>query len=375
MVEAAVLGNHDDAAVHPERVEAFNPDAARAARWTASQLTREHRDYLRALPLSVAWKGARLVHASPEDPESWNYVFRPVEAVREMAACAEPLCFVGHSHVPGTFELKGARATYTRDPSSPPRASGATWSWCRAWASRATATRARATCCGTTKRGRSSTSGSNTISSARWTASSRPGCRATWPSGCAGASDGEGRGANVTARVSTLGHWESYWKGHRQDIDDTYSTGGRLVREVLADGPVAGHIVMEIGAGSGRDLLELVRQGARGIVLDYSPASLSLVKDQAKAQGLSVMFVQADATRMPFRDGAIDIFSTRTARAFDPRPLLARTRASRVPAAACSWTCRRLAPHTLMKNGLILVNRWFAGRRRSSRSATWSGSC
>jgi ubiquinone/menaquinone biosynthesis C-methylase UbiE len=108
-------------------------------------------------------------------------------------------------------------------------------------------------------------------------------------------------------RVSTLDHWESYWKGHQQDIDDTYSTGGRLVREVLADGPVAGKLVMEIGAGSGRDLLELARLGARGVVLDYSPASLALVKQQAISQAIPVMFVQADATRMPFRDGAIDI--------------------------------------------------------------------
>jgi diadenosine tetraphosphatase ApaH/serine/threonine PP2A family protein phosphatase len=115
-VEAAVLGNHDDAAIHPDRVEAFNPDAARAARWTASQLTREHGDYLRALPLSVAWRGVRLVHASPRDPQLWNYVFRPAEAAREMASCAEAVCFVGHSHVPGTFELKGSRATYTRVP-------------------------------------------------------------------------------------------------------------------------------------------------------------------------------------------------------------------------------------------------------------------
>jgi diadenosine tetraphosphatase ApaH/serine/threonine PP2A family protein phosphatase len=41
-------------------------------------------------------------------------VFRPGEAVREMGSCAESLCFVGHSHVPGTFEIRGARATYTR---------------------------------------------------------------------------------------------------------------------------------------------------------------------------------------------------------------------------------------------------------------------
>ena len=115
-IEAAVLGNHDDAAVRPAGVESFNPDAARAARWTARALAPEHRDYLTRLPLTVAWRGARLAHASPSDPGSWSYVFRPSEAVREMASCAEPLCLVGHSHVPGTFEIKGTRATYTRTP-------------------------------------------------------------------------------------------------------------------------------------------------------------------------------------------------------------------------------------------------------------------
>src|SRR6516225_2045917 len=82
-IEAAVLGNHDDAAVRPAGVESFNPDAARAARWTARALAPEHRDYLTRLPLTVAWRGARLAHASPSDPGSWSYVFRPSEAVRE----------------------------------------------------------------------------------------------------------------------------------------------------------------------------------------------------------------------------------------------------------------------------------------------------
>jgi len=56
-IEAAVLGNHDDAAVRPSGVEAFNPDAARAARWTARALSIEHRDYLIHLPLTMAWRG------------------------------------------------------------------------------------------------------------------------------------------------------------------------------------------------------------------------------------------------------------------------------------------------------------------------------
>src|SRR5262249_3844265 len=65
LLSAAVLGNHDEAALRAESIEYFNPDAARAARWTAQALTPEHRDYLQSLPLSVAWRGARLGPASP----------------------------------------------------------------------------------------------------------------------------------------------------------------------------------------------------------------------------------------------------------------------------------------------------------------------
>lgn len=166
------------------------------------------------------------------------------------------------------------------------------------------------------------------------------------------------------ARASTLEHWESYWKGHQQDIHDTYSTGGRLAREVLADGAVDGKLVMEIGAGSGRDLLELVRSGARGIVLDYSPASLALVRQQAAAQGLDVLLVQADATRMPFRDGAIDVsFHQGLLEHFrDPRPLLTENaRITRRGGRVLVDVPQAWHLYTLMKQVLIAVNRWFAG--------------
>jgi len=115
LIDAAVLGNHDQAAFDPVWLENFNPEAARAARWTAERLTPAHLEYLRDLPFTVAWSGARLAHGSPAEPEDWNYVFTPAEAVHEMDSCAEPVCFVGHSHVPGTFELDGRRARYTRD--------------------------------------------------------------------------------------------------------------------------------------------------------------------------------------------------------------------------------------------------------------------
>ncbi len=115
VIQTAVLGNHDQAVFDTVWLENFNVEAAAAARWTAGVLRREHLDYLRSLPFSVSWRGARLAHASPSVPEEWNYVFTPGEAVREMDDCGEPVCFVGHSHYPGTFEVDGRHATYTRE--------------------------------------------------------------------------------------------------------------------------------------------------------------------------------------------------------------------------------------------------------------------
>src|SRR5207249_10901232 len=85
-------------------------------------------------------------------------------------------------------------------------------------------------------------------------------------------------------RASTLGHWESYWRGHA-DLDRTYSTGGRLARQILRDGPVAGRRGLEVGAGSGRDTLPLAGEGAVPGVPGHSPASLAPVRRQAAERG------------------------------------------------------------------------------------------
>jgi SAM-dependent methyltransferase len=164
-------------------------------------------------------------------------------------------------------------------------------------------------------------------------------------------------------RASTLQHWESYWKGHA-DLGRTYSTGGRLAREVQADGDVRGRIVLEVGAGSGRDTLELVRAGAIGVVLDYSPASLELVRRQARAQGLPVHLVRADALAMPFRDGALDVLHHQGLLEHfrDPMPLLRENaRVTRAGGRVVVDVPQTFHLYTLMKKVLILLNVWFAG--------------
>ncbi len=167
----------------------------------------------------------------------------------------------------------------------------------------------------------------------------------------------------MSERASTLDHWESYWKAHA-DLDATYSTGGRLAREVLADGDVRGRLVMEVGAGSGRDLLALVRDGARGVVLDYSPASLGLVARQAAEQGLPVMLVRADARRMPFRDGTFDVqFHQGLLEHFrDPAPLVAENaRVAKRGGRVLVDVPQTFHLYTLLKQTLIALDRWFAG--------------
>jgi len=164
-------------------------------------------------------------------------------------------------------------------------------------------------------------------------------------------------------RASTLGHWESYWRGHA-DLDRTYSTGGRLAREILRDGPVRGRRVLEVGAGSGRDTLELARAGAHAAVLDYSPAALRLVGAQARARGLEVQLVRADALRMPFRDGGFAVvFHQGLLEHFrDPAPLLAET--ARVTARggrAVVDVPQTFHLYTAMKQVLIALGAWFAG--------------
>jgi SAM-dependent methyltransferase len=165
------------------------------------------------------------------------------------------------------------------------------------------------------------------------------------------------------ARASTLGHWESYWRGHSR-IEDTYSTGGRLVREILADGPVAGKTVLEVGAGSGRDALGLARAGARTVVLDYSPASLGLVARQAREQGVAIHLVRADALAMPFREGAFEVvFHQGLLEHFrDPMPLLRENaRITRRGGRVVVDVPQAVHLYTLMKKTLIALDAWFAG--------------
>jgi putative phosphoesterase len=98
-----VRGNHDHAMVHPEEIDSFTPNARIAAMWTMSVLSNESKELLGNLPMTLRLEEILLVHASPLQPEEWNYILSPVEALSAFPHFKERICFYGHTHVPGVF--------------------------------------------------------------------------------------------------------------------------------------------------------------------------------------------------------------------------------------------------------------------------------
>jgi SAM-dependent methyltransferase len=163
------------------------------------------------------------------------------------------------------------------------------------------------------------------------------------------------------ARASTKRHWESFWDSS-QAIGDVYDTGGRVLDALLRDFEPRGARVLEVGAGSGRDSLELVRRGAEVWVVDYTPSALRLIGRQPGGERL--VRVCGDAFALPFPDGSFDaVFHQGLLEHFRaPEKLLAENaRVLRRGGRLLVDVPQRWHYYTPLKHLLIAMNRWFAG--------------
>lgn len=107
---AAVVGNHDQAALERTDIEVFNPFARAAILWTRGQLTDDVRAYLGELPREVRRPAFLAVHGSPRDPTD-EYLFDAAGARMSFESVEFRLGLVGHTHVPGVFVDDGDRVT------------------------------------------------------------------------------------------------------------------------------------------------------------------------------------------------------------------------------------------------------------------------
>jgi SAM-dependent methyltransferase len=75
-------------------------------------------------------------------------------------------------------------------------------------------------------------------------------------------------------------------------------------------GDVRGRRVLEVGCGAAAGARWLSTQGAQVVALDLSAGMLRHARRAAKASGVPVPLVQADAARLPVRDKTFDIACT-----------------------------------------------------------------
>jgi len=107
-----VCGNHDWAAAGSISVTHFNLYAKKAALWTASVLDDRDKDYLKSLKLTYMDNDITLVHGALTHPECFEYIFDLHTAYRTMELTKTKVVFIGHTHFPAIYTLKGENIEY-----------------------------------------------------------------------------------------------------------------------------------------------------------------------------------------------------------------------------------------------------------------------
>lgn len=102
---AVVAGNHEHGVAGLLTLDWFNDRARAAAEWTRQRLDDDHLNWLATRPLTVELDDATLVHASPVQPEEWDYLVSADDGYAALPAFTTRVCFAGHSHRPGAWSV------------------------------------------------------------------------------------------------------------------------------------------------------------------------------------------------------------------------------------------------------------------------------
>lgn len=99
-----VAGNHDHAVLLKTDMSYFNEVAKAAVLWTKDVLKKENEEFIDSLPMTYEDGDFFFVHASPKNPEEWNYILTMGDARLTFQFFNKRFCFIGHSHQPFVIE-------------------------------------------------------------------------------------------------------------------------------------------------------------------------------------------------------------------------------------------------------------------------------
>jgi ubiquinone/menaquinone biosynthesis C-methylase UbiE len=92
----------------------------------------------------------------------------------------------------------------------------------------------------------------------------------------------------------------------------------------------AGERVLDVAAGNGNATLAAARRFAEVTSTDYVPALLERGRARAEAEGLEIVFQEADAEALPFTDGSFDVVLSTFGVMFTPDQARAAAEMTRV---------------------------------------------
>ena len=94
----------------------------------------------------------------------------------------------------------------------------------------------------------------------------------------------------------------------------------QIVGEMLAEAVDvrAGERVLDVAAGNGNATLAAARRFAQVTSTDYVPTLLVKGRERARAEGLAVVFREADAEQLPFANGSFDVVLSTFGAMFTP---------------------------------------------------------
>lgn len=112
--EVTVAGNHDWASAGLFCTDYFNPVAKEAIVWTRHKLDDKNRYFLESLGLVYKNEDLTLAHGTLENPSEFNYMTNGYIAWRTFGLLETNICFVGHSHIVGSFTRDKDEGVYYR---------------------------------------------------------------------------------------------------------------------------------------------------------------------------------------------------------------------------------------------------------------------